>query len=146
MLKKILNFIISLKFILKPQYWIMNYNYSKEWDIELNRLLELHTFRLISSYRATLGDTEIWIANHPYASFVIHGNVRPIVRPSRLTIERTHKKLLQDIEIPRRSTTYEHEIEDIRRDLDMLKQGKSVYSKKDDLMDKKTIKKFKLYD
>src|ERR1035437_7534762 len=99
-------------------WWTMNTTYSKKWDKELNDLMKSHTFtldplvnlgaglaiaggffyytrngndeKLICS--ANLGNNVIWVANHPYASFV------PVVpndnrhRPSRLTIIRAMRK------------------------------------------------------
>ena len=83
----------------------MNYRYSKEWDLRLNQLMNEHNFTRISDHSAYLGDTELWISNHPYASFVEMGETFLIrddqrVRASRLTIYKAHKKLEQDKLIP----------------------------------------------
>lgn len=83
----------------------MNYKYSKEWDLRLNQLMNEHSFTRISDHSAYLGDTELWISNHPYASFVEMGETFLIrddqrVRASKLTIYKAHKKLEQDKLIP----------------------------------------------
>jgi hypothetical protein len=88
-MKKLL---LSLKFIFMPSYWIMNYPYSREWDIKLNELLDNHEFTEIGHYYAKLGNANIWITNHPYASMTLR-NPDIGVRPSRLTIERVKKAL-----------------------------------------------------
>lgn len=91
-MKTILNFIKSLKFIFNIDYWSLNYQYSKAWDDKLNELLDKYKFEKIDSYEAKLGNTVLWITNHPYASF--HLKVGEIgFRPSRLTIQRAHNIL-----------------------------------------------------
>ena len=114
-----------------PHYWLMNNSYSEKWDRELVVLMEHHNFTqshtvyningktiigYISKYEAMLGDVEIWVNNHPYASFIKgsvtnHGNGRP----SRQTIYLAHKKLRKDMDKPgwfcetdkRRNKTFE---------------------------------------
>ncbi len=80
----------------------MLFSYSAEWDAKLNKLLDTHSFTKIDKYRASLGDTRVWIANHPYASFLpcVEGRgdwgVAIEIRPSRATIARAHLKLDHD--------------------------------------------------
>ena len=98
-------FILTLYFILNPKWWTMNYNYSKQWDIVINQLLDTHKLQIIDQYRAKLGNIEIWISNYPYASCVLsplseykRGEfyIYRKVRPSRYTIYRLHKRLKID--------------------------------------------------
>jgi hypothetical protein len=86
------DFVIWLKIIFNPSYWIMNHPYSAEWDKELNDLMGEYGFKYHSDYYSLLGDKEIWIKNHPYASFVINSQ-----RPSRITIYKANQKLKSDI-------------------------------------------------
>lgn len=99
------DFKLKLKIFFNPKYSTMNYKYSKEWDLRLNQLMNEHSFTRISDHSAYLGDTELWISNHPYASFIemegsflIRDDNR--VRASRLTIYKAHKKLEEDKLIP----------------------------------------------
>lgn len=89
------NWILSLQFIFKPAYWIMNYPYSKYHDEALNYLLDRYDFTEINNYTALLGEHEIWIENHPYASMVIENFpcFENRSRPSRLTIHRAARKI-----------------------------------------------------
>lgn len=97
-MKKIYRFILSLQFIFRPRYWNMLYPYSAEWDRKLNKLLDNHDFKDIGAFRAMLGDSEIWISNHPYAAFTPYRDSDKLeLRPSRLTIKRARKKLLNDM-------------------------------------------------
>jgi len=82
----------TLKVIFNPACWIQNHVYSKAWDMKLNELMETYTFKNNNGYHATLGNYEIWISNHPYASF-LHNNVRP----KRKTILRAYNKLQMDM-------------------------------------------------
>ena len=98
---KFKRFILNLQFIFKPRYWVMNYEYSPKWDKELNKLLNEHTFdeSKDKGYTAFLGGMYIWIANHPYASFMPYdtkfkGKAR--FRPSRLTIQRAYKQYFNE--------------------------------------------------
>ena len=98
-LTKVKNFILSLKFIFKPSYWLMNNPYNREYDLLLSRMLESYDFTDFDGYTAKLGPYLIWTANHPYASMTLYSllsyNVDN-VRASRLTIEKAHNKLIQD--------------------------------------------------
>lgn len=86
-------FIQNLKFIFMPHYWLMNGEYSNEWDNELNKLLDIYDFTKINEFTAYLGNTKIWINNYPYACFTPYYNGVASFRPSRQTIYRANKKL-----------------------------------------------------
>lgn len=102
------NFILNLQFIFRPTYWMMNYKYSKEWNITLNELLDNHRFTNIDEHHAQLGPALIWISNVPYGCmctdplFTKHSTKEyspkyQSVRPSKLTILRCLKRLKQDV-------------------------------------------------
>lgn len=83
--------------LINPKYWMMNDPYSKLWDIKLNYLMENNKFKSIDHYTAFLGNNCIWISNHPYASFELYNRLYKLeVRPSRITILRAHRKLVND--------------------------------------------------
>jgi len=85
-------FILSLQFLFKPSYWIMNNSYDSACDQIMIRLLDNYEFTRITRHTAFLGGHEIWIANHPYAS-MLPCAITQNARPSRLTIQRGKKKL-----------------------------------------------------
>lgn len=89
--------IIWLKILLNPSYWLMNNPYDREWDRTFNKLMEEYNFTDITNHTAKLGDTIVWVANHPYASFTKF--LRQSGRPSRITIYKARKKLLSDINL-----------------------------------------------
>lgn len=77
-----------------------NYRYSKEWDEELNRLLDIERPILDKPnsldgkyYWLYLGDTIVWIQNYPYGfGLELDENKNTIkVRPSKKTILRLKK-------------------------------------------------------
>jgi len=110
-MKKIINFFKSLKFIFKPHYWIMDEDYDAAWDKKFQELAEKHDFvpdcKLSDefgnrTFTAFLGDYRIWVSNYPYAFFGYSGklgepNEGYNVRPSRLTIAKYYKKLVNDL-------------------------------------------------
>lgn len=121
-LKNILHILNHVKFIFMPNYWLMNNDYDREWDKKLNSLMEEFDFETYSKeinlggtnlklreslYEAKLGETVIWIENHPYASFIEResdnlfgfSNFKKQGRPSKLTIYRAHKKWKKDIKM-----------------------------------------------
>lgn len=84
--------------VFHPSYWLTLYPYSKEWDKILKQLMRDNKFKYMDSFTTKLGDKEIWIANHPYASFRPYIDWRKVeVMPSRITIRDAHKKLMQDL-------------------------------------------------
>jgi len=94
------NFIKSYFFvILSPSYWLMNDKYDKEWDRELNRLMDSNKFIEIDTYTAEIGGVVVWIVNQPYGTMCRYEDrVGPLKhRPSRWTIRRAIKKLENDI-------------------------------------------------
>lgn len=88
-------FFLSLQFIFRTRFWIMNHPYSKHHDAVLNMLMDKYDFTKINSHTAYLGNTLIWISNYPYAVGI--DDISNISRPSRLTIVRMFKKLEKDI-------------------------------------------------
>lgn len=77
-----------------PSYWIMNEEYSKEWDDYFNNLMKKHSFVYHDKYYSKIGNNFVWIANHPYASFTPETN--SAIRPSRRTIYKAYKKYNKD--------------------------------------------------
>jgi len=113
MKKKIYNFLLNIQFLFKPNYWLMNYSYSKEWNKKLNDMMDKYYFSDTSIYAAYLGDKYIWVGNYPYASFTgsIYGYT---YRPSRLTIKRARKHLLISEKLSAKKTTFNYfKLEDI---------------------------------
>jgi hypothetical protein len=96
-LKWFKDFLIIVKLFFNTKYWIMNESYSAKWDKELNSLMNTYDFKKMvyeSDYVVKLGEREIWVANHPYASFTDYSDNRRIYgRPSRLTIYKAKQKL-----------------------------------------------------
>jgi len=83
--------------LLNPSYWIMSCPYSKEWDKVLRESMSNNKFIILDHYTAKLGKREIWICNHPDASFRLWVNCNAVnVRPSRITIRDAYNKLLKD--------------------------------------------------
>jgi hypothetical protein len=83
--------------ICAPGYWLRNYPCSKEWDRLLNRLLDTEKFVYVDEFTAKLGGVEVWITNHPYASFRPYAPERLEALPARRTVLRARRKLLLDI-------------------------------------------------
>lgn len=84
-----------IRVLFTPSCWIQNYQYNDAWDKKLNALMKNNNFIRTSFETATIGDTRVWIENHPYASFSpdscgIH------IRPSRATILKAFDKLIVD--------------------------------------------------
>lgn len=93
----LISIIDNIKFIVMPQYWIMNFTYSKVWDTKLNTLLKEHKFTEITGYTVKLDNELIWIANHPYASFTSEPEYKCHGRPSRKTIYKAKRLLELDL-------------------------------------------------
>lgn len=83
-----------LRVLLTPSCWPQFHSYSDAWDKRLRQLLETESFTDIKMHTAKIGGHEVWIANHPYASFSLHQH--PQVRPSRAVILRAGDKLVAD--------------------------------------------------
>lgn len=93
------NFILSLQFIFKPSYWIMNRDYSKVMDEFMNDLFDNYTFTDFNSYTARLSGIEIWITNRPYACMFPYSMMHTELscRPSRLTIQKGIRKYKKEL-------------------------------------------------
>ncbi len=90
---KITYFFKSLIILFMPRYWIMNYEYSPEWDRKFNMLLDKYDFVVEDEFTALLGNERIWISNMPYAAFRPYTMMKTgKFRPSRLTIFRAERK------------------------------------------------------
>lgn len=90
------NFLLFLR-TLNPSMWVMIHAYSAEYDAALLALMEKHRFRDLRSHTVMLGEHELWIANHPYASFKPYVGWNGInVRPSRKTILLAHDRMMKD--------------------------------------------------
>ena len=92
-----ITFLKELQFLFMPHYWLMNNPYNKQVDEFINHLLDNYEFTNITSHTATLGNIELWTANHPYSSMNLHGHGSTLdnYRPSRLTIKKAKHKLEQ---------------------------------------------------
>ena len=89
-----------LRVLFTPACWVAHKKYSADWDMELNVLLANYKFKYTDEFTASLGGTEIWISNHPYASFSkwerdVDTNSKP--RPKRITMLRAMDKLTADL-------------------------------------------------
>jgi hypothetical protein len=80
--------------ITHPSYWMMQDSYNKIWDRRLQELAEKNTFTKYDGYHVYLGDTMLWVANHPFAAFTPARRLN--IRPSRRTIHKLYKKLLEE--------------------------------------------------
>lgn len=113
-MKKIIK---NLRFLFMPSYWIMNNQYDKRVDTLINDLMDVYYFASVGTHTAKLGDVTIWITHHPYASFCIH-NVPELenLRPSRLTIYRAKRKLINDTKPTPKISPIDVAILDIRKE------------------------------
>lgn len=120
------NFFKSLKYIFNPNFWIMLYPYSKEWDRTLLEAMANNKVELTNGdsldrkiYAVKIGDRYVWIQNYPYGyarevfleKTITFSNghkldmfdflsARPKrVRPSRSTIEKLKQKIKEEINI-----------------------------------------------
>lgn len=86
-----------IKVLLTPRCWLQNSKFLKDWDQELlARIKQGYKFKLtdFGGYSADIGGEEIWIENHPYASFTTGKNGKGYefgsdehnIRPARTTI------------------------------------------------------------
>jgi hypothetical protein len=87
-MRKFWDFLISIS----PRYWLMLYPYSAEWDRILNRLMDTEEFYDVGRFTACIGKYQVWIENYPYGAFTPH-SIDLEVRPSRMTIIRTNRKI-----------------------------------------------------
>ena len=89
-MKKLLK---NIKYLFKPEFWRMEYPYSRKWDIMLNEMLDKEdNIKIISECTARVGGIDVWICNYPYG----YGIPRILdVRPSRATIERLQEEIIR---------------------------------------------------
>jgi hypothetical protein len=81
-------------FMFKGEYWDPLYKQDRTWDTELNDLLDNYDFIEIKEHTAKLGNYEIWISNHPFASFSNYSSSHDSkILPLRRTRLRAWKKL-----------------------------------------------------
>ncbi len=90
-MRKILKKIKDILYTYHPVWISMNYSYSKEWDSELNQLMDMERFIYVDKYFTRIGKYTLWIENYPYASFN-----NGFFRPSRKTIRRAKKRMEMD--------------------------------------------------
>lgn len=85
----------SLKYLFKPNFWVMVEPYSRQWDIKLNEMLDKeNSVRVVSEFWVDVGGIKVWIGNYPYG----YGNPELIgVRPSRATIERLREAVIKSV-------------------------------------------------
>lgn len=86
----------SLKFILKPRFWLMNERYNETLDRIINKAIDENQIVIVDNYHCRIKHLHIWIENYPYSfgTYCRH-------RPSRLTIERLMRHLCKIGRIPR---------------------------------------------
>ncbi len=100
---------LNIQFLFMPNYWVALGEVDHDWDERFNALMDLYEFQPIekpfSKYFAKIGNTIVWIKNHPYKSFeeghFTEGGLPNVrlsggLRPTRLTVKRAYKKLQQD--------------------------------------------------
>lgn len=76
----------NFAWILNPKFWIMNDKFSKEWDEELNKLINSGVeVKRDSIYRIQIGPYAVWSENYPYACFTTVQDGTTF-RPRRSTI------------------------------------------------------------
>jgi len=94
--------IYYLRVLLNPKTWLTVGNYDGKWNYELLELMENHKFKKRGQFTVKLGDREIWISNHPYASFSIYEynpETFKVVRggiPRRATMQKAWDKLNEE--------------------------------------------------
>ena len=117
----VISWFLSLQFIFRPKWWLMNQPYSKEVDEIILELLEKHEFKNICSTKCTaeLGKATIWIENRPYQTIYLYDSCLSKFRPSRLTILKGLNKLkkLEEQEKVKEVSNYLDCVTSIRRKL-----------------------------
>lgn len=73
----------NIKFLFMPDFWIMNKEYSKEWDKYLNELIDTGVFERISEYRHLIGGVDVWTSNYPYAFGFARGFTQSIAHHAK---------------------------------------------------------------
>lgn len=85
---------MSLRVLLTPSSWLQQGRFCRAWDNKLIRLMGDHKFKIVDRHTAKLGEQEIWIENHPYASMTPY---MTNARPKRRTILEARDKLIRDL-------------------------------------------------
>ena len=80
--------------VLNPKCWIRNHSTNFDWDTRLNELLDAGLpFTCISERTAKIWGYEVWIQNHPYASFKLKSTGADDIGVSRSTAARAKEWL-----------------------------------------------------
>ncbi len=86
-----------LFFLIRPSFWLMNYDYNKNLDTVLRKkLIDGEKFTSIGRYEASFGGVKLWIENYPYACMRA-GHRSNTIRPSKEVIYKLKKQLERDI-------------------------------------------------
>ena len=82
-----------------PSYWTMLNDYDKDYDTLLINMIKSNTFSNGDEHTVDLGPMKLWIANHPYGSFVVWNDTKGKLkcRASRLTIHKAYRKYKKDM-------------------------------------------------
>jgi hypothetical protein len=51
----------NFNIIIRPIYWTVTHSFDKEWDIQLNKLLDEHSLFYEDKYTVLLANQEFWI-------------------------------------------------------------------------------------
>lgn len=104
-------FFKNLQFIFKPEFWTMIVPYDKQWDQDINYLIDNCSCKLdnVNSLDGehytivfspdNINFVEVWIKNYPYSYGKMYKPHEGYARPSRLTILKLRKletKLLKE--------------------------------------------------
>lgn len=102
-------FLISIQFLFRPSFWIMNHRYNKCWDDFISYIIDngikptvIDEFSMVVHVDGdtTSDGVSVWLENYPYAygtSYSRGGGVR--ARPSRYNIVRLDK-YISDLQSP----------------------------------------------
>lgn len=88
--------------LITPTCWItVGGPFNRNFDKWLNDCIDKKLpFENVRECSAKIGGVELWIENHPYASFTPYGERRELVRPSRATRLRAHHHLMKELHWP----------------------------------------------
>jgi len=91
--KRIIDYIWVL---FNPKYWIRLYPYNSQIDKMLLRKMQFYPFVKENKYTVKLDNINLWIANHPYASFTVQiGETE--YSPARRTVHKLWEKFAKEI-------------------------------------------------
>ena len=80
----------NIEVIFNPSTWMQYCRYSREWDIELNELLERETFSMPNNYERTMLG-KFAVNTKDFRDLILE------VRPSRKTMLKARRKYEKDI-------------------------------------------------